>query len=157
MALLATCENKSLLTPEAMLKLLISVDGGGNLFVGPYTAPLDIVDGVDIGAVDNTWIDQGEEIDVDGYRSLGIWVELTVNNSTGNQLQILSKHAAGVASEEYVLEVAAEYQKVLGNNNIFIFYEFELNDLIKYVQIQTMATLVGAIEGVVSITVTRGH
>lgn len=110
-----------------------------------YNAPVEVVNGVDIGVGDGLWIDQGDEIDCRGYNVMTVWVDLTVNDSTGNQIQLLSKHTAAGA-QEYVLPTAADYQKVIGNASINIVYTFDLDNAIPYIQMQTRATdvIVGA-------------
>jgi len=106
----------------------------------------------DIGAVNDTWKDQGSVIDMRGYTELGIEVTLDVNDSTGNKLQILS----GMTSTPVaVLEEATDYQKTLGDTDGVFFYKFVSDGLIPYLQIQTKATLVGATEGTVTIKITK--
>jgi hypothetical protein len=123
-----------------------------------YTDAESLVSASDIGATDDTWKDQGAEIDCRGYKTVGIWVNLTVNNSTGNQLQVLSKHTSA-GSDEYILETASEYQKTLGNSDVKRYYEFGTTG-IPYIQIQTKATDVdtgGGTEGTVSIDITKEY
>jgi hypothetical protein len=123
-----------------------------------YTDKENRVTASDIGTVDDTWVDQGAEIDCTGYTKLGIWCNLTVNDSTGNQLQVLSKHTAA-GSDEYILESSSSYQKTLGDSNVKIVYIFETDADIPYVQIQTKATDVdtgGGTEGTITIDITKG-
>jgi len=106
----------------------------------------------DIGAVNDTWKDQGSVIDMRGYTELGLEVTLDVNDSTGNKLQILS----GMTSTPVaVLEEATDYQKTLGDADGVFFYKFVTDGLIPYLKIQTKATLVGATEGTVTIKITK--
>ena len=123
-----------------------------------YTDVETIVSGADIGTVDDTWVDAGSEIDCRGYKTIGIWVELTVNDSTGNQLQVLSKHTNAGATE-YVLETSSDYQKTIGDSDINILYSFNVVN-VPYVQIQTKATDVatgGGTEGTVNIYLTKEY
>ena len=117
--------------------------------LGAQSTPVVLVTDSDIGAVDDTWVDNGAEIDCRGYSSIGLYVNFTVSDSTGNQLQVLSKHTSAGA-DEYVLETASDYQKTIGDASIKILYEFDVTE-IPYIQIQTKATVVGATEGVVTI------
>jgi hypothetical protein len=119
-----------------------------------FTGTVNLVNGTDIGAVNDTWVDQGSEIDMQTYTKLFLYIKLTVNDSTGNQLQVLSKHTSGGA-DEYPMEVSASYQKTLGNADMLMVYEFTVDNGIPYVQVQTKATLIGAVEGTVIIDVRK--
>ncbi len=121
-----------------------------------YTDGDPLVSGNDIGAVADTWVDAGAEIDCRGYSKLSLWVDLTVNNSTGNQLQILCKHT-NAGTDEYVEETAADYQKTIGDADRKVIYRFELDNNTPYVQIQTKATVLGATEATVNIDYTLGY
>jgi len=121
-----------------------------------FIDPVPLVSASDIGAVNDTWKDQGAEIDCRSYKTLVLWVVFTVNDSTGNQLQVLQKHESAGA-DEYVEELASDYQKVIGDASIKIKYTFELDNSISFVQIQTKATLIGATEGTVTINYTLGY
>ena len=92
-----------------------------------------------------------------GFNKLGIWVILTVNNSTGNQLQVLSKHTSA-GTGEYVLPTTTLYQWILGDSSILVLLEFETDGIIPFVQVQIKATDVdtgGGTEGTVTIDVTK--
>ena len=120
-----------------------------------YTDSEILVSASDIGAIDDTWIDQGAEIDCRTFNKLGVWVNLTVNDSTGNQIKILSKDESG-GTDEYVLE--SDYEKTLGDSSIKIKYDFLVDNTTPYIQIQTKATDVdtgGGTEGVVTINITK--
>ena len=103
-----------------------------------YTSPEQLVTASDIGASDGVYIDQGAEIDCTGYNVLGVFVKLTVNNSTTNTIKLLKKHTSA-GSEEFVSETAANYIKTLGDANINIYYEFDINSAMPIVQIQSAA------------------
>jgi len=118
-----------------------------------YTDPEELVTGADIGAVNDTWLDQGAEVDCRGYKIGVLWIDFTVNSSTGNQIQILVKHTSG-GTVEYVLESTASYQKTLGDASISIAYDFPVEGAL-YFQVQSKATLIGATEGTFDIIVTK--
>ena len=63
---------------------------------------------------------------------------MTVNNSTTNTIKLLKKHTSA-GSEEFVSETAANYIKTLGDANINIYYEFDINSAMPIVQIQSAA------------------
>lgn len=120
-----------------------------------YTSSEVITTATDIGTVDDTWVDQGTEIDVKGYDNCIIWVKYTDNDSTGGQLQILTKEEFG-STDEYRAENAAIYQKTLiPDDNTW--YPFTVSNTIPYIQVQTKATVVGATEGTVSLKITKGY
>jgi len=124
-----------------------------------YTDAESLVSASDIGATDDTWVDQGSEIDCRGYNVITIWANFTVNDSTGNQLQILSKHESG-GTDEYIMEASANYQKTIGDSSVKIRYDFEVDNTTPYVQIQTKATDVdtgGGTEGTITIHITKGY
>ncbi len=121
-----------------------------------YIDVVPLVSGDDIGAVADTWIDAGAEIDCRGYTRLKLWVSLTVNNSTGNQLQVLEKHTSA-GSDEYDGETAADYQKTIGDADRKVPYQFELGNNTPYIQVQTKATVLGATEGTINIDYTLGY
>jgi len=86
--------------------------------------------------------------------------KLTVNDSTGNQFQILSGESNSTAT--YILPTASQYLVALGDADLTdgIAYEFNLENVIKYVQFQTKATDVdtgGGTEGTISINYTLGY
>jgi len=119
-----------------------------------YTSPVALVTASDIGAVDDTWKSQGE-ISTAGYKTLTLWINLTVNDSTGNQLQVLALPSSG--GTQHVEEVSGEYQKTLGDSDITgIRYHYDLKHTTPYVLIQTKATTVGATEGTVTVNYTMG-
>lgn len=117
--------------------------------------PDEVATSQDVGDTDDTWKDQGEEINCSGYNTICVWVDLTINDSTGNQLQILSKREGGGA-EEYKAETSAMYQKTLGDSDISRVYVFDIDNVTPYIQIQTKSTVVGATAGTIDLYVTKG-
>jgi len=118
-----------------------------------YTDAELLVTASDIVATTTVYKDQGAEIDMRGYETLGIFVKFTVNDSATNTIRALSKHTSA-GTEEFVLETAADYIKTLGDANINIYYEFKTNG-IPFVQLQSTATTVGATEGVLEIYIIK--
>ena len=120
-----------------------------------YVDAQELVAASDVGATDDTWKDQGSEISCNGYKSLGIFVNLTVNDSTGNQLQILAKHTSN-GSDEYIPMDSGSYQFVLGDSNVKYYKQIDVSS-IPHIQMQTKATDVdtgGGTEGTVSVNYT---
>ncbi|MEA3370299.1 MAG: hypothetical protein U9Q40_03095 [Campylobacterota bacterium] len=124
-----------------------------------YTDPEQLVTASDIGASGGVYIEQGNEISMNTYTILGIFVKFTANNSTTNTIKVLSKHESGGA-EEFVLETSGDYIKTLGDSNINIYYEFETNGTIPYLQIQSAAGVVDTGSGTIGtleIYITKGR
>ena len=124
-----------------------------------YTDAELLVTASDIGAADGTYIDQGAEIDMNGYNVLGIFVKFTVSDSTTNTIKLLTKHTSA-GTEEFVLETAGDYIKTLGDSNINIYYEFETSHTMPFLQIQSAAADVdtgGGTEGTLEIYITKGN
>lgn len=116
--------------------------------------PMAIVSNADIGAVDGVWIDQGAELDVTEPFIIGIWWDLKVNNSTGNELRMLCSHTSGGGL--YKMAKDAEYIIELGNADDSRISPFSIGDLYPYIQFQSRATSLGLVEGKISIDITRG-
>jgi len=119
-----------------------------------YTAPVQLVTASDIVATTTVYKDQGGEIDMTGYDTLGLFVKFTVNDSATNTIKILAKYESG-GTDEFILETTADYIKTLGDANINIYYEFETNGTIPFLQVQSTATTVGATEGTLEINYTK--
>lgn len=118
----------------------------------------NVVSGSDIGVSDNTWVDQGAEHDVSEVDGIIVWVALTHNNSTGNQIQILCKYENGATDEfEFEsLENEKDFVKAIGDTDRKIAYAFPVKGIIS-IQVQTKATVVGATAGVVTIDLTKQY
>jgi len=104
--------------------------------VGRYNNVQTLVTNSIIGYYDDLWRDQGIEIDCRGYNIISLWCVLQANGSVGNQLKVLSKHT-GNDVDEYRLTSYTSYMRSLGDDNIKIKFDFNLNNTTPYVQIQT--------------------
>jgi len=116
---------------------------------------VNVVTGSNIGAANTVYINQGDEIDLQNRKTLGLWVEFTVNDSTTNLIKLLFRHTAGDTTE-YTLVTAGDYIKTLGDATIKIYYEFDLKNAMPFVQIQSKAAVVGATKGTLTINYTLG-
>ena len=121
-----------------------------------YTDSVNLVTASDIGAANTVSVDQGSEIDLRGTKQFALWVDFTVNNSTGNDIIVLFKNESGGA-KEYILETAGDYTKTLGNASIVIVYKFTTDNLFPFVQVQSVAAVVGAVKGTLTIDVTKSY
>lgn len=135
---------------------VISIDSSGNSIAlwERFTDVANLVTASNIGAVDGAWVDQGAEIDCRGYKTIALYVSYTDNNSTGGELQFLSKHTSAGA-DEYKLEVAADYQKSLPADDTIAY--FISTDGTPYIQVQTRASTVGATAGTITIDVIKEY
>ena len=107
----------------------------------------------DIWATNDTRINQGVEIDVRWSKTFLWYIELTVNNSTGNQIQILTK-TENAWSDEYVRLDTDQYQVTLWDANIKVQLEDFDTSGVSYIQVQSKATVVWATEWTVTIDYT---
>lgn len=117
----------------------------------------NLVTGVTIGNLDNTWKDQGAEIPMAERNTLGIWVKFTANNTTsGAMVQVLSKHTSG-GVDEYDMASSGSFQSQIGIANRKYWIPFNTVNLVDYVQIQTKGTVLGATTGTVTIDITKAY
>ena len=122
-----------------------------------YTDAELLVTASDIGAADGTYIDQGAEIDMNGYNTLGIFLKFTVSDSTTNTFKILAKHTSAGA-EEFLYETPI--LKTIGDASINVFYQFDTDHVAPYLQIQSAAADVdtgGGTVGTLEIYITKGN
>lgn len=122
----------------------------------PYTDIVSVATTSDIGTANSVYIDQGDEIDMRGYNTLGVYVNFTTNDSTTNTIKILSKHTSGGA-DEYILASSSDYVKTVGDSDVKICYEFETGGIIPYIQIQSAAGAVGTTAGTLTIDVAKSN
>jgi hypothetical protein len=99
------------------------------------------------------WADLGSELAVAGAKSLGLWMNLDINDSSDVRVRLLAKHT-GAGTEEHVLPI-----KVVSASSIALedeYFEFtddadqsmilfwDLEGLVPYVQFQVIAGTLGA-------------
>lgn len=140
-------------TNQDVKKVNIENDLPGNKF--PEES---LVSGSDIGASNDTYKDQGAEIDCDRIKTVGLFILLTVNDSTGNQLQVLVKYENG-GSDEFELDLSSDFRKTLGNVDKKIYLPFGVVG-IAFIQVQTKATVVdtgGGTPGTVTINTIKEY
>ena len=120
-----------------------------------YTDIVVQIAGADIGAADGVWVDQGAEIDVRGYKTLAVGIDLTIENSVGANIQLLSLLESG--GIEYPLQTGSDYQEVLGDANKTVLLKFNVEGA-AYIIIQTMADDVddgGGTEATINIEIAK--
>lgn len=116
-------------------------------------SPQNLVSASDIGAVNDTWIDQGNELDVENEDDILLFVNFTVNDSTGNYFKILLKYENG-GTDEYEQEHLSSYQKTIGDASVKRAYLFGVTNVVS-IQVQSKATLIGATEGTLTIDIVK--
>ncbi len=119
-----------------------------------YTAPEEVQAATDIGTTDDTWVDAGSEISMNGYNTLTVYGVYTKNDSAGGQIQMLSKHESG-GSDEYIGIDTDQYQYTIPDANTKFKFVYKTSNGTPYVQIQTKATTVGATEGTIAIKIVK--
>lgn len=108
------------------------------------------------------WVDIGDEILMEGYNKIGLWLKLAINDSLNARIRVLAKHESAHA-DEYSLPI-----KTVGSSDIKLedaYYEFnddadqkvileiETGGHIKILQIQIQTGTLGASPGTVAIPV----
>jgi len=112
----------------------------------------------DVGVADGVAVNQGSGIATAGYTKLGLWVDFIANDSIGSKIQVLVRREA--SGDDHELESLQDYQRLLGDSSKKVFLSFELDNLIREVQVQTLADDVissgGTTEATVTIDYTKG-
>jgi hypothetical protein len=114
-----------------------------------------------------TWVHLGSEIDTRGKDTLGVWINLEINDTLNARMRALAKYESG-GTDEYFLpirtisaaDVKVEDEYVEFNNDIDqeMLLSWSLDNIIPFVQLQVMAGTVGANAGrIVSAYRTMGY
>jgi hypothetical protein len=103
-----------------------------------------------------SWADLGDEQRTGGYRWVGLWVTVDINDSNDVRIKALAKHASG-GTEEYSLPIKTvsagsiavqdEYFELTDDADQKVLLTWELDYLVPYVQFQVEAGTVGATAG----------
>jgi hypothetical protein len=109
---------------------------------GPITlisAPLDF---------NTSWIDLGPEIAVGGFNTIGVWLEIDINDSTDFRVRVLGKHTAA-HTDECVLPIFTTSSTVIAVDDEYYEFTFDLDQkfvlswsidcLVPFVQVQISA------------------
>jgi hypothetical protein len=101
----------------------------------------------------DAWADVGSEIDMRGYNSLGIWLNLDVNSSSNMRIRALAKlDSAGTTEYNMPIKTVGASAVLLENeyfewnvdadNNFF--FDIETSGHVAYIQLQAQVSAVGA-------------
>ena len=115
----------------------------------------------------DTWVNLGSEIDTRGEDTLGVWINLDINDTLNARMRALAKHELG-GTDEYFLpirtvsaadvKVEDEYIEFANDTDQKMLLEVGLDNIIPFVQMQVQAGTVGASAGrIVSAYRTMGH
>ena len=86
------------------------------------------------------WADLGNELDVKGARTIGLWIDMAVNDSLSIVARIVIKHT--LAGSDYLLPFQSlTPNPVQGNDSLLT---WELDSVIPFATIQVMAGTVGS-------------
>ena len=87
--------------------------------------------------ITGTTTQQGNDIDVRDYKTLGVYCNFVSSGSTGNTLSFNMKHDDG--ANDYVLETAGDYTKTIGDSDIKIAYFLDV-EAVAYVSVWALTT-----------------
>lgn len=119
-------------------------------YVGPETL---------VGAAQDltaAFADLGAEIPMSGYKKLGVWLTIDINDSENARIKALAKHTSG-GSEEYnlpiesiapdVITIQDEYYEFNDDSDQLVLLTIETNNIVPYIQLQVEAGVVGGTAG----------
>ena len=104
---------------------------------------------VDVGTVDDTYVDAGSEIDMTDYNTLTLFCELLIQDSTGVKIKFESVHTAagtefdGIEDDQYIYA----FSNVNQNKKIV----FKTNNGTPLLQIKTKGAVLGVTEATMAI------
>jgi len=87
--------------------------------------------------ITGTTTQQGNDIDVRDYKTLGVYCNFVSSGSTGNTITFNMKHDDG--ANDYVLETSGDYDKTIGDADIKIAYFLDVQ-AVAYVSVWAMTT-----------------
>ncbi len=99
-----------------------------------------------------SWVDYGDEIGTDGFDSLGLWLNININDTKDARFRALAKHTRGGDTHllpinvetPSVVNVGDEYSEIINDVDARRVVSFTLDKIIPFVQIQIQAGTVGA-------------
>lgn len=112
------------------------------------------------------WVDLGPELGVSGWESIGLWVDIDINDAQNVRLRALAKHTSG-GDNEYSLpiktvgtsdvKVEDEYLELNADADQKLLLGVVLGGLVPFVQFQVVAGTAGASAGQVETAVVTGR
>ena len=116
---------------------LVDILQGWTVGGGPTNDPVLICDAIALG--DGSWTNVGEDnyIDVRGKSHMGLYVKQEWESAINPKIRIMLLRTDD-PTDKYILERTGLYVKDLFSENKEVFYQFDLDYLVNYVQIQSM-------------------
>ena len=134
-----------------------SSDGTTPVSITPdVTTVQTIATASNIGVLDGAWKDMATFTMTDYNRGL-LWATFTVNDSTGNEIQIILRPSA-TSSEEFILPQLEVYQYTLGDADTKIAIPFSTDGCVPLILVRSRAADVdtgGGTIGTLTLAVSR--
>lgn len=109
----------------------------------------------------SSWANLGKPISMANYRKLGLWLDVNINNSTGVLFRALPLKSLDSTATVYnfpikwvsssKVAIDDENFELTNNADQKLLVAMETDYLVPYVQIQVMATVVGATAGQIDV------
>ena len=109
-------------------------------------------------ALSANWRNVGSEQSTEYKRSIGIWLDIDINDSENVQIRALARYESG--GSNYVLPikavtttkitVQAEYTELANDADQTMLIEIETNKTVPFIQLQAKAGTVGASAGTIT-------
>lgn len=103
-----------------------------------------------------SWADLGSEIAVNGFNSIGLWLNIDINDSVNTRVRLIAKHTTA-GTNEYSLplkdasatevSVVGEYYEFTSDADQKIVLSWDIDNVIPIVQFQIQAGTAGASPG----------
>ena len=103
-----------------------------------------------------SWVNYGSEISTDGHARISLWFDIDINDTTDARVRILAKHTRGGVDEytfpietvsDSVVSVEDEYVEFADDEDGKRVISFDLDEIIRFVQVQIQAGKLGAPAG----------
>ena len=130
-----------------------------------YSGPVAIIQSAQ--TFSTTWVDLGSEIDTERYAHIGLFISLTISDSTNVRARALAKRAINGANEYYLpintmgssnVVVEDEYIEFTDDADQDMLLAWDLDNIVPVVQFQIQVSDVGTTAGQIeSAYVTRGY
>lgn len=125
-------------------------------FPGIQKGPYELVAAASPQNLTTSWVDLGAELDVEGARHIGLYVNLDINDSVNARVRLLVKHTSA-STDEYVLPIRSigtsdvkvedEYTEFNVDADQKVFLSWDLDGLTCFVQFQVQTETVGSTAG----------
>ena len=121
---------------------------------GQLSGPVELISSAQ--DLTGAWVDLGDELKVEYAQKIGLYINLDINDSVNARIRLLAKYESG-GTDEYTfpirtvsssnVTVAAEYIEFSSDADQKMILSWDLDGLVKYIQIQVQAGTVGATAG----------